>query len=76
MTMKLNLLGISALAIGLAFTACDDYLDITPPSQVSADVYFTTADQLGAYTIAYYKSNDAMGNRGSNLFPSFGIGGS
>ncbi len=74
--MKLNLLGISALAIGLAFTACDDYLDITPPSQVSADVYFTTADQLGAYTIAYYKSNDAMGNRGSNLFPSFGIGGS
>ncbi len=77
--MKLNINKITGIlgcgALALAFTACDDYLDITPPSQVTPDVYFTSADQLGAYTINYYKSNDDVGGRGSNPIPHYGIGG-
>ena len=75
--MKYNILGVGALAMGLALTACDDYLDITPPSEVTPETYFTTAEQLGAYTINMYKNSaDVEGNRGSNIFPSFGVGGS
>lgn len=66
-----------AAAVSAALAGCDDYLDITPPSKVTPETYFTTADQLGAYTIYYYKNtDDKVGYRGSNLFPSFGIGGS
>lgn len=68
--------GLSAAAFALAFGSCDDYLDITPPSQVSPETYFMTAEQLGAYTINYYKGSDVDGSRGANLFPHHGIGGS
>lgn len=76
--MKLNkFFAMLAAATGMALTGCNDYLDITPPSNVTPESYFTTADQLGAYTISYYKNSaDVQGNRGNNLFPSFGIGGS
>lgn len=47
----------------VALTGCDDYLDITPPSTVSPEVYFTTAEQLGYYTINYYCG---YGNWGAN----------
>lgn len=69
-----GLAGAVAVCFGLA--GCDDYLDITPPSQVTPETYFTTAEQLGAYTINYYKSSDVQGNRGNNAFPHFGNGGS
>ena len=76
---RIKIYGLAAViaATGAGLTGCNDYLDITPPSQVTPETYFTTADQLGAYTIKYYKNNDdVVGNRGSNLFPSFGVGGS
>ena len=47
-----------AVASAAAFSACDDYLDITPPSWVSPEQYFKTAEQLGNYTIHYYTSGD------------------
>ena len=72
---KLSRLGAFA-AIAVAATGCNDYLDITPPSNVTPETYFTTAEQLGAYAINYYKSSDAVGSRGSNAFPHHGIGGS
>ena len=75
----INKASIFAAALGVAMFAgsCDDYLDITPPSQISPEVYLFTADQLGSYTIKYYKSNDDVdGSRGSNAFPSFGSGAS
>ena len=56
-----------------SMTSCNDYLDVTPPSDVSPEKYFTTADQLGAYTINLYCSyknwnadDDACGGQ----FPS------
>ncbi len=72
------LMGIAAAtAMGVGLASCDDYLEVTPPSQVTPETYFTTAEQLGTYTITYYyNSSDVQGNRGNNLFPSFGIGGS
>lgn len=78
MNSKYNKLtaGAAALTMILTMSACNDYLDIEPPSQVTPEVYFNTADQLGSYTIRYYKDNDAVGSRGSNAFPHFGSGGS
>lgn len=71
----LGQLGVAALlTAGLA--GCNDYLDITPPTQVTPETYFTTAEQLGAYTISYYTGSDALGNRGNNTFPHHGLGGS
>ncbi len=71
---KLKHFGIIAL-IGATAAGCNDYLDITPPSDVAMELYFTTADQLGAYTINYYTQNNEVGSRGSNIFPHHGIGG-
>lgn len=55
----------------MALSSCNDYLDVTPPSSVSPEMYFTTAEQLGYYTLNYYcnYSNwDANGVGGQ--FPS------
>ena len=77
MKTTIKIQGLAIIALAMSMTACNDYLDITPPSQVTPETYFNSADQLGAYTIKYYKNNDdVQGNRGNNLFPSFGIGGS
>lgn len=53
--MKLKyskLAGVTALAMAMA--GCNDYLDITPPSNVAPETYFLTAEQLGTYTLNYY----------------------
>lgn len=68
---------LGALLIsGGMLTACDDYLDITPPSQVSQEMYFNSEEQLGNYLITYYTGSDVNGSRGSNAFPHLGVGGS
>lgn len=88
--MKTNINKITGcLAVGalLLMSSCNDYLDITPPSEVTPETYFNTADQLGAYTISYYyyknsnstssfDHNELTANRSSNPFPSFALGGS
>ena len=78
--MKRHTLYISAIlaATTLATASCDDYLDIEPPSQVSPETYFTTADQLGAYVINYYNSYGTNWNADDDTnggqFPSHGVG--
>lgn len=57
-------------AMGAAMAGCDDYLDITPPSQVTPETYFTEAEQLGAYTLNYY------GTGYGGMFSTFDNGGS
>lgn len=64
------------LISGGMLTACDDYLDITPPSKVSEEMYFNSEEQLGNYLITYYTGSDVNGSRGSNAFPHLGVGGS
>ena len=77
--------GVAFLSLAAIITSCNDYLDITPPSSVTPETYFNTADQLGAYTIRHYtgyysgndyNSNDISGRRSGNIFPHHGIGGS
>lgn len=41
-------------ASALTFTACNDFLDLEPLDQVTPESYFQNADQLAAYSIAYY----------------------
>lgn len=38
-------------------TGCDDFLDITPPSDVAPENYLVEESQLAAYTIRYYTDN-------------------
>lgn len=68
---------LGALLIsGGVLTACDDYLDITPPSDVAQEMYFNSEEQLGSYLITYYTASDVNGSRGANAFPHLGVGGS
>lgn len=46
--------GAAILCAGLMFTSCDDFLDRKPLDQVSPDVYYKTAEQLGGFTFNYY----------------------
>lgn len=64
------------LVAGAMLASCNDYLNIEPPSSVSPETYFTTAEQLGAYTINYYAQGGMNGNRDANAFPHFGNSGS
>lgn len=73
--MKFNIKGtagvIATAFAAIALTSCNDYLDVTPPSDVSPEMYFTQAEQLGYYTVNYYcnYSNWDMGGNGGQ-FPS------
>lgn len=59
------------VATAMTFTSCDDYLDVTPPSSVSPEMYFTTAEQLGYYTLNYYCNYSAWDANGvGGQFPS------
>lgn len=44
------------LCLGMMVTSCSDFLDRPPLDQISPDSYYTTADQLGTFTINYYTS--------------------
>ena len=48
---------ISALLIGASMaglTSCHDYLNEQPESSLIPETFFSTADQLAAYTIGMY----------------------
>ncbi|NDV83114.1 RagB/SusD family nutrient uptake outer membrane protein [Bacteroides sp. 51] len=51
---------LKGVALSLSFTflaSCNDFLDITPPSTVSPEMYLVEESQLAAYTIRYYQEN-------------------
>lgn len=52
---KLFVTGVVATSL-LTFTACNDFLDLEPPSNVTPEAYFQNDEQLGAYSIARYTS--------------------
>ncbi|MDY3266251.1 MAG: RagB/SusD family nutrient uptake outer membrane protein [Phocaeicola sp.] len=41
---------------GLFMTSCEDFLDLAPQDQVTPEVYFQNAEQLGAYAISQYNN--------------------
>ena len=55
--MKFKYLSIFLLGASLTgLTACNDYLDVEPPSDLTPAAFFTTADDLAAYTINLYNN--------------------
>lgn len=58
--MKQNLKNIClfavAAAFGLSVSSCNDFLDREPISSITPSQYFNSAEELGAYAIAYYNS--------------------
>ena len=56
---KLFATGVVATSL-LTFTACNDFLDLEPPSDVTPEAYFQNDEQLGAYAIARYNDFFSM----------------
>ena len=55
--MKFKYLSIFLLGASLTgLTACNDYLDVEPPSDLTPAAFFTSADDLAAYTINLYNN--------------------
>ena len=52
--MKINNIAYTLIIGLLLFSACEDRLDISPPSSITPESYFTTDAQLGDYTIGMY----------------------
>lgn len=50
---KLFATGVVATSL-LTFTACNDFLELEPPSNVTPQSYFQNDEQLGAYAIGRY----------------------
>lgn len=69
--MKFKYLSTLLLGASLGLTACNDYLDVEPQSDITPAAFFTTADDLAAYTINLYNSTFdyiAPGSYGISIF--------
>ena len=71
--MKFKYLSIFLLVASLTgLTACNDYLDIEPQSDITPAAYFKNADDLAAYTINMYEATFDYIARGSYGISIFG----
>jgi hypothetical protein len=71
--MKFKYLSILLLGASLTgLTACDDYLDVEPQSDLTPAAYFYTADDLAAYTINLYNNTFTYIAPGSYGISTFG----
>lgn len=71
--MKFKYLSIFLLGASLTgLTACNDYLDVEPQSDITPAAFFTTADDLAAYTINLYNSTFDYISPGSYGISVFG----
>ena len=69
--MKFKYLSTLLLGASLGLTACNDYLDVEPQSDITPAAFFTTADDLAAYTINLYNNTFdyiAPGSYGISIF--------
>lgn len=79
--IKLNFI-TKGMALGFSFmmmVGCNDFLEVTPPSDLSPDTYLWDESHLAAYTIKYYADYDNYSNSSrdkSGMLPShYGSGG-
>ncbi|MBQ8770846.1 MAG: RagB/SusD family nutrient uptake outer membrane protein [Bacteroides sp.] len=71
--MKFKYLSIFLLGASLTgLTACNDYLDVEPQSDITPAAFFTTADDLAAYTINLYNGTFDYISPGSYGISIFG----
>ena len=69
--MKFKYLSTLLLGASLGLTACNDYLDVEPQSDITPSAFFYTADDLAAYNINLYNSTFdyiAPGSYGISIF--------
>ena len=69
--MKFKYLSTLLLGASLGLTACNDYLDVEPQSDITPSAFFYTADDLAAYTINLYNGTFdyiAPGSYGISIF--------
>lgn len=52
--MKIKYISMLLLGATLGLTSCNDYLDKEPESNVTPASFFTSADDLAAYTVNLY----------------------
>lgn len=64
--MKNSLLQIVS-CVSLFLVSCNDFLDREPLDKITPEVYFSTAEQLGAYAIGQYENFNATTGGGYNL---------
>lgn len=71
--------GLIIAAYTLFMVSCNDYLDITPPSQISPESYLWDEAHLASYTVKYYADydnyNEGSDNKGGMLPSHYGSGG-
>lgn len=71
--MKFKYLSIFLLGASLTgLTACNDYLDVEPQSDITPAAFFATADDLAAYTINLYNNTFDYISPGSYGISVFG----
>ena len=70
--MKFKYLSTLLLGASLGLTACNDYLDVEPQSDITPSAFFYTADDLAAYTINLYNSTFDYISPGSYGISIFG----
>ncbi|GAF02839.1 RagB/SusD family nutrient uptake outer membrane protein [Saccharicrinis fermentans] len=72
---KSLIVGVSACFMA----GCNDYLDVTPPSQISPEKYLMDESHLAAYTVKYYADygnyNGGSDSKGGMLPSHYGSGG-
>lgn len=68
--MKIKYISMLLLGVTLGLTSCDDYLDKEPESNVTPASFFTSADDLAAYTVNLYGvlTSIAPGSYGMSTF--------
>ena len=71
MIMKRNILNISTFVLALMLTACHDYLNVQPKSQVLADEYFTDDQAYKDFLAGSYEKLAAEALYGREL--TFGL---
>lgn len=67
MKKQISIFALSTLLIG-GLSSCNDFLDREPLDKVTPSDFFTSAQDLAAYTIKQYSFNTVTGNYGINLF--------
>ncbi|MDY3070237.1 MAG: RagB/SusD family nutrient uptake outer membrane protein [Parabacteroides sp.] len=64
--MKNSLLYILS-SISICLVSCNDFLDREPLDKITPEIYFSTSEQLGAYSIGQYENFNASTGGGYNL---------
>lgn len=67
MKKQISIFALSTLLIG-GLSGCNDFLDREPLDKVTPTDFFSSTQDLAAYTVKQYSFNTVTGNYGINLF--------